>query len=119
MEQAKSSTQFEAIQSQASQTRFDGDVLAEAFPSELRGLARLVGAEASRRLYLRYTPERFTVQIGEEKVLIPARLHFRSERSTFAKGTAAWRLARALQTRSTDGYERQRALRDMLTGLEV
>ncbi len=50
-------------------------------------------------------------------MLIPARLHFASDRLQLTQSDEAWRFARALQTRSNDGFERQRAARDLLADL--
>ncbi len=58
------------------------------------------------------------MQAGGQSVLIPARLHFASERLQLNETDEAWRFARALQTRSNDGFERQRAARDLMVDLE-
>lgn len=95
-------------------TTIDGPTLAAAFPVEHRASATLAGMDVSRRLAPRQWTERFAVQVGRETVLIPARLHLASHRPSLAEDVDAWLFARALQTRSNDGYERQRALRDLL-----
>lgn len=58
------------------------------------------------------------MRAGGQSVLIPARLHFVSERLRLNEHDEAWRFARALQTRSNDGVERQRAARDLMVNLE-
>lgn len=100
-------------------TAIDGAMLAEAFPVQYRTTALLAGSEAADRLYPRQWTERFIVQVQGTTVLIPARLHFASEQPALRPGVEAWQLARALQTRSNDGFERQRAVRDLLTELEL
>lgn len=99
-------------------THLDSAMLAEAFPSEHR-LAAVSGGEAVvRALAARQWTERFSVQAGRQSVLIPARLHFASERIPLNAQEEAWRFARALQTRSNDGFERQRAARDLMADLK-
>ena len=72
------------------------------------------GKDAARRLASRQWTERFFVRVGGEAVFVPARLHFVSERPLLPDDTDAWLFARALQTRSSDGFERQRVARDLL-----
>jgi len=99
-------------------TEIDAPMLAEAFPSEHHSAAMLAGQAAARALSSRQWTERFVVQSEGQNVLIPARLHFASERLRLIEGDEAWRFARALQTRSNDGFERQRAARDLLIDLQ-
>ena len=99
-------------------TAVNGPMLAEAFPIENRAAATLAGLDAARRLAPRQWTERFAVQVGGDTVLIPARLHFTSDRPRLADGAEPWLFARALQTRSNDGFERQRALRELAGTLD-
>jgi hypothetical protein len=92
----------------------DGSMLAAAFPTGHRQAALLAGHEAARLLAPRQWTERFAVRVEAETVVIPARLHFASDRLALAETDAAWSFVRALQTRSNDGFERQRAARDLL-----
>lgn len=98
-------------------TSIDGPVLAEAFPSEYQSVAMSAGDAAARLLTRRQWTERFPVQVGARRVLIPARLHFTSDRLSMTESDEAWPFARALQTRSNDGFERQRAAGDLLADL--
>jgi len=98
-------------------TEIDGAMLAEAFPVRHRSTALLAGVAAARLLAPRQWTERFAVQVESQTVLIPARLHFASDRLKLLESDEGWRFARALQTRSNDGFERQRAARDLLAGL--
>jgi hypothetical protein len=98
-------------------TKLDGSMLAEAFPSEHRPAAVLAGEAVVQALAPRQWTERFSVQAEGQSVLIPSRLHFASERLRLNQHDEAWRFARALQTRSNDGFERQRAARDLVADL--
>lgn len=98
-------------------TAFDGSLFAAAFPAENRSVAMLAGLDVARLLAPRQWTERFAVQVEDQTVLIPARLHFASDRLALAESDEAWLFARALQTRSNDGFERQRAARDLLNEL--
>lgn len=94
-------------------TAIDGRTLATAFPVADRAVAMLAGMDAARRLAPRQWTERFAVRVAGETVLIPARLHFASDQLSLAEDDEAWRYARALQTRSNDGFQRQIAARDL------
>lgn len=99
-------------------TAIDGPKLAAAFPVEYRPTAMLAGLDVARALAPRQWTERFAVEVERQTVQIPARLRFASDRLTLPEGDEAWRFARALQTRSNDGFERQRATRDLLVELQ-
>ena len=99
-------------------TSIDGPMLAEAFSLEYRSEAMAAGDAAARLLARRQWTERFPVHVKAQPVLIPARLHFTSDRLSLTESDEAWLLARALQTRSNDGFERQRAARDLLADLQ-
>lgn len=98
-------------------TEIDGPMLAEAFSVEHGSVATSAGEAAARLLVPRQWTERFVVQAEGQNVLIPARLHFVPDQLPLAESDEAWRFARALQTRSNDGFERQRAARDLLADL--
>lgn len=99
-------------------TEIDGSMLAEAFPANHRFEALSAGDAVARVLDPSQWTERFTVQADGQSVLIPARLHFASDQIPMAESDEAWRFARALQTRSNDGFERQRAARDVIADLQ-
>ncbi len=103
---------------QAMLTSIDGAMLAEAFPLEYQTEAMSAGNAAAHLLAPRQWTERFPVAVGTQHVLIPARLHFMSGELSLAENDEAWLFARALQTRSTDGFERQHAARDLLADLQ-
>ncbi len=98
-------------------TKIDGQVLAEAFSQEHHLVAVLAGNAAARLLTTRQWTERFAVNAQGQCVLIPARLHFVSEQLPLSDKDESWLFARALQTRSNDGFERQRAALDLLADL--
>ena len=98
-------------------TSIDGSMLTEAVPTAYQSAAMSAGDAAARLLERRQWTERFPVQVGAQRVLIPARLSFTSNRLSMIESDEAWPFARALQTRSNDGFERQRAARDLLAEL--
>ncbi|MGN6278869.1 MAG: hypothetical protein ACTHM8_09130 [Sphingomonas sp.] len=95
-------------------TAIPGAMLAEAFTSEHREAAMAAGKIVARRLAPRQWTERFALLVEGETVLMPARLYFSEEHAMSAKDVECWPFIRALQSRSNDGYERQRAVRDLL-----
>lgn len=100
-------------------TEIDGRMLAEAFPAAYRSAALSAGHAAARVLAPRQWTERFAVQAEGEIVVIPWRLNFASDRLPLTESDEAWQFARALQTRSNDGFMRQRAARDLLVDLRA
>ncbi len=98
-------------------TEINGEMLAEAFSLEYRLEAVSAGNAAACLLTPRQWTERFVFNVEGQRVLIPARLHFASERLPLSNSDEAWLFGRALQTRSNDGFERQRAALDLLTDL--
>lgn len=98
-------------------TEINGEMLAEAFSLEYRLEAVSAGNAVARLLTSRQWTERFDFNVEGHRVLIPARLHFDYERLPLPDSDEAWLFARALQTRSNDGFERQRAALDLLADL--
>lgn len=99
-------------------TEIGTSLLIEAFPSEHRPKAAPAGKAVAGILTARQWTERFAVSVEGERILIPARLHFSSEALPLVQADDGWRFARALQTRSNDGFERQRAARDLMAILQ-
>jgi hypothetical protein len=61
----------------------------------------------------------FTVRVAGEAVWIPERLYFpQGYQSALSSDDPAWLAENCLQTRSLDGYQRQRAIRSVLQSLE-
>ncbi len=99
-------------------TKVDGQMLAEAFPTEYRSMTIIAGNLAADRLALLQRTERFAVQVQSQRVLIPARLHFSPDRLVRTEADGVRWFVRALETRSNNGFERQRAARDLLMGFQ-
>lgn len=99
-------------------TDIGAGMLAEAFPIEHRPAALKAAKIGARGLADRQWTERFSVCTMGQTVSIPARLYFMSGKLPVSHDDDAWPFVRALQTRSNDGYERQRAARDLLTDLQ-
>ena len=100
-------------------TAMDANMLAAAFPVEHAPAVLSAAQETARLLSPRQWTGRFAVQVASDEVLIPTRLHFASTRLALLESDKAWPFARALQTRSNDGFERQRAARDLLRNTEA
>lgn len=98
-------------------TTITGPMLAEAFPIAYHPEAMRSGNAVARLLAASQWTDRFPVQVEAQRVLIPARLHFTSDRVALTESDPASPFARALQTRSNDGFERQRAAADLLSDL--
>lgn len=88
--------------------------LAAAFPVEHQAIALSAAEVAVRMLADKQWTERFAVTVNGQQILIPARLRFATEHFALTEKDAPWICVRALQTRSFNGYERQRAARDLL-----
>ena len=95
-------------------TDIDGRMLAQGFPDSIASLAKDAGAAISALLHSKQWTERFSVKVEDQTILVPVRLHFASEGLRLSPADPAWLLARALQMRSTNGFERQRAVRDLM-----
>lgn len=95
-------------------TEIDGRMLAEGFPDTIAATAAIAGAAVAQLLSDCQWTERFCLTVEDQAILIPSRLHFASDRLTLPPTDPAWLIARALQTRSSNGFERQRAVQDLL-----
>ena len=89
-------------------------MLAAAFPRKHQNAAIVAGERVIESLDQRYWWGQFESQVDGERVLIPVRLHFASCGPALSNSDESWLLSRALETRSTDGYRRQRAIGDLL-----
>lgn len=86
---------------------------AEAFPKKLHSLAE--EAILSLELSADYNPGQFSVRVQGETVTIPYRIYpLASVQATSGLASGCRQLARCLQTRGTNGFERQAALQDVL-----
>ena len=97
---------------------FTGQILAEAFPAQYRTLAVSAGTAVARVLSGQQRFERFSVLSEGQPVHVPTRLHFNPDLLAVPDMHEALPFTSALQTRSGDGYERQRAVRDLLPNMQ-
>lgn len=95
-------------------TKLDEALLAQAFPASLQSDAIVAARAVSQHLHERQWTERFALHVRQELVLIPARLHFMSESSDRVGSEETWLMTQALWTRSNDGFQRQRAARNLI-----
>lgn len=98
-------------------TELNADLLADAFPQALRADAIKAADVVLRRLHDKQWTEWFEVHVDGEAVQLPARLHFASDRSGEELTGSVNLMVRCLQTRSNDGFQRQRAARDIPTDI--
>lgn len=101
-----------------SQTHIDLADLTEAFPSGHQSEARAASKAVLKSLHSLQWTDRFSVLVNGETVFLPARLHFVAENLSLNPALPAWKFARSLQTRSKDGFQRQRALQDIFPELQ-
>lgn len=94
------------------------DLLGEAFPQSLHKLATDAAIYGSVQLEDRQWTEQFEVTLWGEKIRIPARLRFRNNHADETLGGDIRLMVRCLRSRSNDGFERQRAVRDLLLNIQ-
>jgi hypothetical protein len=94
--------------------KIDVPMLVAAFPSKHGAAALAAAKKVIGDLDLRYWWGNIAAEIDGETVLIPNRLHFASNGVNLSTVDKSALFSRALETRSTDGYQRQRALNDLL-----
>jgi len=98
-------------------TEIGAALLAEAFPSALRVEAQTASSHVKSLMTTSQWTDRFGVLVYGEQVLLPHRIQFKPEKVDFERGSETWLMVRALQSRSNDGFQRQRAVRDLLTDI--
>lgn len=89
-------------------------LLAEAFPRSLHQQATAAAIYGSVQLTISQWTEQFEVVFREEVLQIPARLRFRNNHADEAIDGDIRLMVRCLRSRSSDGFERQRAVGDLL-----
>lgn len=99
-------------------TNFGVDLLVEALPKALRADAIKAANIVFGQLHEKQWTERFEVHVVGEAVLLPARLHFASGRGADETAGDVCLMVGCLQTRSNDGFQRQRAVRELLTDIQ-
>lgn len=95
----------------------------KAFPSAMRTEAKRAAIAVEPRLVPGHcepkVTDSFTVSVTGEPVRIPERLYFpQGYQSVLTCDDDAWPAEQALQTRSLDGYQRQRAILHLLKRIE-
>jgi hypothetical protein len=98
-------------------TELDADLLAGAFPQALRADAIKAAEFVLSQLHNKQWTERFELNFDGEAVQLPARLHFASDGSVEEPTGDMNLMVRCLQSRSNDGFQRQRAVRQLLTDI--
>ena len=99
-------------------TSLSADLLSEAFPESLDTLATEAATYAFVQLQASQWTEQFEVSLGGETIRIPARLRFRNNHADEALNGDIRLMVRCLRSRSSDGFERQRAVRDLLRDIQ-
>lgn len=99
-------------------TCLSADLLGEAFPQSLQMLATEAAIYGSVQLQASQWTEQFEVLLGGETIRIPARLRFRNNHDDEALRGDIRLMVRCLRSRSSDGFERQRAVRDLLRDIQ-
>ncbi|HEV7343285.1 MAG TPA: hypothetical protein VGN68_16800 [Sphingopyxis sp.] len=99
-------------------TSLSADQLGEAFPLSLRDQAMDASIYSAVQLQASQWTEQFEVALWGESIRIPARLRFRNNHSDEALSGDVRLMVRCLRSRSSDGFERQRAVRDLLLKVE-
>lgn len=94
---------------------FDEKILARAFPLASRPQAEVAARRALDWVQTSYSWHPFPVWVSGETVLIPQRIHFAGFGLDAPVRSIEACMAHCLFTRSTNGYERQRALGTILT----
>lgn len=94
---------------------FDAKILARAFPPGVRPQAEVAARRAMDWVQTSYASPQFAVRVSGETVLIPQRIHFADFGLDAPVRSVEAQMAHCLLTRSTDGYERQRAFGTILT----
>jgi hypothetical protein len=92
--------------------------LTGAFPTRFANEAKLACTEVAQRLHEVQWTDFISFSVEGETVTIPYGIRFAEEPSKLSVGSVAWLMARALQSRSTDGYQRQRAVQDIMKDLK-
>jgi len=95
-------------------TGFDPAPLVHAFPSALARDAAVALRAARKRLTAEQRSDPVTVVMDGETLLVPHRLYFGSPVPAIEGAANATLMTRCLETRSHDGFQRQRALHALL-----
>lgn len=94
------------------------ELLAEAFPGRLLSEAALAAEAVLEHLHEKQWTDRFEVIVGAEAVSIPHRLHFSSSLPAEREAGETYLIGKCLEARSNDGFQRQRAVRQLLMDVQ-
>ena len=99
-------------------TEIDVSQLAEAFPMSMRTNAVEAGKVVHGLLDPRQWANQVSLLIGGEKILVPRRLRYSEAQSASSNDGRVAQMVACLQTQSSNGFDRQRALRSLLPAVQ-
>lgn len=99
-------------------TEIDVSQLADAFPMSMRTNAVEAGMVVHGLLDPRQWANQVSLLVGGEKILVPRRLRYSEAQSTPSNDGPIAQMAACLQTQSSNGFDRQRALRSLLPAMQ-
>jgi hypothetical protein len=99
-------------------TEIDVSQLADAFPMSMRTNAVEAGKVVHGLLDPRQWAKQVSLLVGGEKILVPRRLGYSEAQSASSNDGRIAQMAACLQTQSSNGFDRQRALRSLLPAVQ-
>jgi hypothetical protein len=99
-------------------TEIDVSQLADAFPMSMRTNAVGAGKVVHGLLDPRQWAKQVSLLVGGEKILVPRRLRYSEAQSASSNDGRIAQMAACLQTQSSNGFDRQRALRSLLPAVQ-
>lgn len=99
-------------------TSIDATLLAEALPITFSKLAGKAAEQVVAHLHDRQWTDRFDVLVDGEAVSIPHRLRFVSGLPADGERDISYLMGKCFETRSNDGYQRQRAVYEILADVQ-
>jgi hypothetical protein len=99
-------------------TEIDVSQLADAFPMSMRTNAVEAGKVVHGLLDPRQWAKQVSLLVGGEKILVPRRLRYSEAQSASSNDGRIAQMAACLQTQSSNGFDRQRALRSLLPAVQ-
>ena len=99
-------------------TEIDVSQLADAFPMSMRTNAVEAGKVVHGLLDPRQWAKQVSLLVGGEKILVPRRLRYSEAQSASSNDGRIAQTAACRQTQSSNGFDRQRALRSLLPAVQ-
>lgn len=99
-------------------TEIDVSQLADAFPMSMRTNAVEAGKVVHGLLDPRQWAKQVSLLVGGEKILVPRRLRYSEAQNASSNDGRIAQMAACLQTQSSNGFDRQRALRSLLPAVQ-